>query len=90
MKKKLLILDLDGTIADTIWSIRDAVNLALELHGYETRSYDEVRRAIGNGAYELIRKSLPESVHEDGEEVTRVFADYDRLYGTTYSHIDGC
>lgn len=90
MKKKLLILDLDGTIADTIWSIRDAVNLALELHGYETRSYDEVRRAIGNGAYELIRKSLPESVREDGEEVTRVFADYDRLYGTTYSHIDGC
>ena len=54
MKKKLLIFDLDGTIADTIWSIRDAVNLALELHGYEKRSYDEVRRAIGNGAYELI------------------------------------
>ena len=90
MKKKLLIFDLDGTIADTIWSIRDAVNLALELHGYDERSYDEVRRAIGNGAYELIRKSLPVALSEDREEVLRVLADYDRLYGTTYSHIDGC
>ena len=90
MEKKLLIFDLDGTIADTIWSIRDAVNLALELHGYEKRSYDEVRRAIGNGAYELIRKSLPTNVAEDRAEVLRVLSDYDRLYGTTYSRIDGC
>ena len=90
MKKKLLIFDLDGTIADTIWSIRDAVNLALDLHGYNSRSYDEVRRAIGNGAYELIRKSLPENVCEDRDEVLKVLADYDRLYNTTYSNVDGC
>ena len=90
MKKKLLIFDLDGTIADTIWSIREGVNLALELYGYESRSYEQVRAAIGNGAYELIRRSLPENVSEDREAVTRVLADYDRLYGSTYSHIDGC
>ena len=90
MKKKLLIFDLDGTIADTIWSIREGVNLALDLYGYENRSYEEVREAIGNGAYELIRKSLPEYVREDRDFVLRVLADYDRLYGSTYSHIDGC
>lgn len=90
MKKKLLIFDLDGTIADTIWSIRDALNLALSLHGYDSRSYDEVRRAIGNGAYELVRKSLPDGAGEDRAEVLSVLADYDRLYGTTYSNVDGC
>ena len=90
MKKKLLIFDLDGTIADTIWSIREGVNLALDLYGYKSRSYEEVRAAIGNGAYELIRKSLPENVREDSDLVSRVLADYDRLYGSTYSHIDGC
>ena len=40
MKKKLLIFDLDGTIADTIWSIREGVNLALDLYGYKNRSYE--------------------------------------------------
>lgn len=90
MKKKLLIFDLDGTIADTIWSIRDALNLALSLHRYDSRSYDEVRRAIGNGAYELVRKSLPDGAGEDRAEVLSVLADYDRLYGTTYSNVDGC
>ena len=90
MKKKLLIFDLDGTIADTIWSIRDALNLALSLHGYDSRSYDEVRRAIGNGAYELVRKSLSDGAGEDRAEVLSVLADYDRLYGTTYSNVDGC
>ena len=90
MKKKLLIFDLDGTIADTIWSIREGVNLALDLYGYKSRSYEEIRAAIGNGAYELIRKSLPENVREDSDLVSRVLADYDRLYGSTYSHIDGC
>lgn len=90
MKKKLLIFDLDGTIADTIWSIREGVNLALDLYGYKNRSYEEVREAIGNGAYELIRRSLSEDVREDSDLVLRVLADYDRLYGSTYSHIDGC
>lgn len=90
MKKKLLIFDLDGTIADTIWSIREGVNLALALHGYESRSYEQIRDAIGNGAYELIRRSLPTEAGEDRATVARVLADYDRLYGSTYSHIDGC
>ena len=33
MKLKLLIFDLDGTIADTLYSIRDGVNIAMEKYG---------------------------------------------------------
>ena len=55
---KLLMFDLDGTIADTLPSIREAVNLTLEHFGKPTRSYDEICEAIGNGALVLIRKSF--------------------------------
>lgn len=90
MKKRLLIFDLDGTIADTIWSIREGVNLALEKYGFAKRGYEDIRRAIGNGAYELIRQSLPCEMRGDGELVMRVLADYDVLYADTCFHIDGC
>ena len=38
MIKRLLIFDLDGTIADTIYSIRDGVNLALDKYGFAVRA----------------------------------------------------
>ncbi len=90
MKKKLLMLDLDGTIADTIWSIREAVNLTLAKHGYPEKSYEEIRVAIGNGARNLIRRSLPTEVAANEENVTRVLSEYDVLYGETYDHVNGC
>lgn len=90
MAIQLLMLDLDGTIVDTIESIREAVNRVLGDYGFPSRTYDEIRLAIGNGARELIRLSLPTEASKDADLVTRVFADYDRAYADTYSHIDGC
>ncbi len=90
MKKKLLIFDLDGTIADTIWSIRDGVNLAMDKYGLPRRDYEDIRRAIGNGARELIRLSVPEDKRADTRLVDSVFADYDKLYARTYANVDGC
>ncbi len=87
---RLLILDLDGTIADTIESIREGVNLAMAKYGYPQRSYEEVRMAIGNGARELIRLSMPKNEAEDEALVSRVFADYHQMYGTTYAHCRAC
>lgn len=86
----LLIFDLDGTLADTIESIREGVNLAMQKYGYPERSYEEVRLAIGNGARELIRLSMPADASADGAQVDRVFADYNEFYGQTYAHCDRC
>ena len=85
---KLLILDLDGTLADTIESIREGVNMAMNKYGYPERSYEQVRRAIGTGARELIRLSLPED--SSAELVDRVFRDYHAAYGETYTHCTEC
>ncbi len=87
---KLLIFDLHGTLADTIESIREGVNLAMRKYGYPERSYEEVRLAIGNGARELIRLSMPAEAAADGALVDRVFADYNVFYGQTYAHCDCC
>ena len=87
---RLLILDLDGTIADTIGSIRDGVNMAMEKYGFPTKTYEQTRMNIGNGARELVRLSMPASASADGELVDRVLADYDRAYGITYKNCDRC
>ncbi len=90
MKFKVLIFDLDGTIADTIYGIRDGVNLAMDKYSLPRRNYEQIRKAIGNGSRELIRLSIPEDKRANGAFVDAVHSDYDRLYEKTYANIDGC
>ena len=85
----LLIFDLDGTLADTIYSIRDAVNIALGKAGFPERNYEDVRMAIGNGARKLIERCLPED-KRDAETLARVYRDYEAAYDTTYLLADRC
>ena len=89
MKKRVLIFDLDGTIADTIYSIRDGVNMAMNKYGFPERDYEETRAAIGNGARELIRLSIPKDKQDDSDLIDRVLSDYDTFYEQTYANIDG-
>lgn len=90
MSTKLLIFDLDGTLADTLITIRDSVNMALEKHGLPLRSYDEVMWAIGNGARELMRRSVPAELSTDGDFIDRIYEDYTEAYNKTFANIDGC
>lgn len=42
-----------------------AVNYILEKYGYPTRTLEEVRRFVGNGAGPLIHRALPQGVDPD-------------------------
>lgn len=55
-----ILFDLDGTLLNTLDDLADAVNHALHAHGYPSRTIEEVRRFIGNGAARLIALSVPE------------------------------
>ena len=88
--KKLLIFDLDGTIADTLYSIRDAVNMCMEHFGFEERSYEQVRAAVGNGARLLIMRSVPCEVAEDAERAEEIYKYFQYCYSITYNRISGC
>ena len=90
MSTKLLIFDLDGTLADTLISIRDSVNMALEKHQLPLRTYDEVMWAIGNGARELMRRSVPAELSTDQDFIDRIYEDYTEAYNKTFANVDGC
>ena len=57
MKYKLAIFDLDGTVLDTLQDLANAVNRALEMHGYPQHSVEDVRVFVGNGVAKLIRRA---------------------------------
>ena len=86
--KKAVIFDLDGTLADTIEAIAEAVNMTLEYFGYPTRTVDQVRAAVGNGARMIIRRSIPAELYDDEDKVTEALAKYDEMYALTFSHSD--
>lgn len=78
--KKTLIFDFDGTISDTIYSIRDAINITMRNYGYPEKSYDEVKRAIGNGARKLVSRLMPEDAARNEDLVSEVFEYYQSMY----------
>ena len=67
MRYDLVIFDLDGTILDTLDDLGDAVNHVLAEAGFPARTQEEVRRFIGNGVVNLIRRSAPQGISEDVE-----------------------
>jgi phosphoglycolate phosphatase len=56
---KILIFDLDGTLADTIQDIADAVNYALEPVIQKRFSVDEVKAKVGSGISHLLESLIP-------------------------------
>lgn len=78
MKYKAVVLDLDGTLLDTLEDLADAVNWALRRNGLPQRSLDEVRQFVGNGVRRLMLCAVPEATTDELFE--RVFADFKSYY----------
>ena len=78
MKYQAILFDMDGTLLDTLTDMQAAVNYILEKYGYPTRTLEEVRRFVGNGAGPLIHRALPQGVDPDRE--AEILADYRAYY----------
>lgn len=85
MKYKLVIFDLDGTVLDTLQDLANAVNFALEKHGYPCHSVEKVRTMVGNGVANLITRALPAGT--DAEIHAAVLADFKARYR---EHMNDC
>lgn len=85
MRYKLAIFDLDGTVLDTLEDLANAVNRALEMHGFPTHSIEDVRRFVGNGVAKLIRRAVPAGTSD--AECESVLADFKASYR---QHINDC
>ncbi|MGL4394852.1 MAG: HAD family hydrolase [Brevinema sp.] len=71
MKFKAFIFDFDGTLADSLEDLANAVNHALSSQGYPSLSIDEVRQRIGFGIDRLVVDTLPEKYRENKKIVAR-------------------
>tara|TARA_Y100001970_G_scaffold4567_1_gene5229 strand:+ start:701 stop:1390 length:690 start_codon:yes stop_codon:yes gene_type:complete len=59
MSQKFTILfDLDGTLVDTAPDLMNAHNHVMRKYGYETKSTDDIRKLVGQGAGSLIGRSV--------------------------------
>ena len=78
--KTAIILDLDGTILNTLDDLCDSVNAALEKNGFPLRTIDEVRNFVGNGAKNLIIRSLGDNANV--ENIDKTLSDFKAHYET--------
>ena len=79
-----ILFDLDGTLLNTLEDLTDATNYALRQFDYPERTLEQVRRAIGNGAANQIRKSLPDGT---AEEMVQQVLDVYKPYYTSHCQI---
>lgn len=78
MRYKLAIFDMDGTILNTLGDLKNCLNYALRHNGYPERSFDEVRRFVGNGIRRLVERGVPEGTGV--EHTDKVFEDFKIYY----------
>ena len=59
MKQKFTILfDLDGTLVDTAPDLMNAHNHVMKKYGYSTKSTEEIRNLVGQGAGAMLGRSI--------------------------------
>lgn len=80
MTYNTVIFDMDGTILNTLEDLKDSVNYALDQMGYPSRTLDEVRRFVGNGARLLIERAVPAGTTK--EDCDKCLEIYSKHYAT--------
>jgi phosphoglycolate phosphatase len=82
---KALFFDLDGTLADTMPAIAEALNMTMSELGYPEHSIDEIKTYIGKGPRHLVSEALPKDIREnDPKAVDNALELYTRMYKKTY------
>lgn len=75
---KLVVFDLDGTLADSLEDLADAVNVGLSANGFPIHSVDAYRQMVGSGRLNLIKRAVAPVTDEDA--VMAVLNKYDEYY----------
>lgn len=73
---KTAIFDLDGTIADTINDLADAVNYGLRELGCPEHPVERYKKFVGNGAPMLCLRALPDDRKSDADKLHGIFCSY--------------
>lgn len=80
MKKRAMIFDLDGTLSDSIQSIKYSADKALATVGYGPFEKEDYYYFVGDGAANLIKRALVASGDEKLEKFEQVFEAYKEIF----------
>ena len=73
---KIAVFDLDGTIADTLADLADAVNYGLEILGFPIHEYEKYKYMVGNGINKLCLRALPDDKKNCAAKLHQLFNEY--------------
>ena len=76
-----ILWDLDGTLLDTLEDLMDGVNYALNQFGLPSRTLEEIRQFVGNGAGQLIHRAA------DGRADEKAVLDVFKVYYNAHCQI---
>lgn len=78
--KRAVIFDLDGTLSDSINSIKYCCDLALETVGFGPFTVEQYKYFVGDGAANLVRRALSAGGDTENVHFEEVFAAYKRIF----------
>ena len=77
MARRVLLLDLDGTLVDSVPDLRSSLNRLMERRGLAPFTTAEVAAMVGDGAAALVRKAMHARVRAaEPEDLDLLLADY--------------
>ena len=85
---KAVIFDFDGTLADTLESIKHGINITMDKFGYPHSTRDDVQAHINHGARNLIKLSLPLELQSDDAKIDEAYAVYNEMYKGVYLEVE--
>jgi phosphoglycolate phosphatase len=74
------MMDLDGTLLDTLQDLADSMNSTLTEFGFPVHELEKYRYFVGEGMEKLVKRSLPESARADPQMVSRCLDRMRELY----------
>ena len=80
VNKKAVIFDLDGTLSDSIHSIKYCADRALKPLGFGPFTEEDYKYFVGDGAANLIRRALAAGGDKDGLYFQETFDRYKELF----------
>lgn len=77
---KAVIFDLDGTLLDTLYDLRNSINFALKKNNFDiSYSYEETKWLIGKGTKVLCERAIAK-FNPTPEKIEELFSDFSFYY----------
>ncbi len=82
---RAVLFDLDGTLADTLFDIADAMNRMLTQYGLPAHSENDYRHFVGDGVRQLIERALPTDRTDLLEPILAAYLPYLAEHGADHA-----